>query len=280
MAKIDIMGNGIVLPEIRFTKYSMQWINAIVEQHNEEIGFYGVVERDGNIFTITDIFYPKHVLATSATCEIDPDGITDVMKFLLDKGRDEDIGKLKMWGHSHVNMGVGPSGQDESMGLELVNDNGDYLIRLIANKKGDMGITLFDLERNIKISELDYSIINTEEEDEIVVGVIEQIMSDGGLSNSDKIMDIDDAIRIDLIDDGYDVITDHVKDLMKDNLPAKTAYVSGFGKYNKPKAKSFTPPAKKKPISDYSHNGYDPYDFQDDTFDQDEFDKFNGFQIH
>jgi len=232
MAKVDIIGE-VPLPKVRFTKHAMKWVAAMIDNHSEEIGFYGVVERDGNIFTITDIFYPKHELVTSTTCEIDPEGMRNIMMYLMDNHRDADIGNLKMWGHSHVNMGISPSGQDETQAMTLVKDNGDYLIRLIANKKGEMGITLYDLESRLKYSDLPYVVIESEEE------VAKKLLDISAILASDNDpATILNSIRFiskqnDLKDDAYKAIVDKITKLKEVNIPKKTypSYNGGYGNF-------------------------------------------------
>ena len=225
MAKVQIIGE-VDTPSINFTRKSIKWIEAIVSEHHQEVGFYCVVERNDNSFTITDVFYPKHELATGVTCEIDPAGMQQIMMFLLENGRDDDIQKLKAWGHSHVNMGVSPSGQDDTQAEELAKDNGDFLIRLIANKKGEMGITLYDLTRGLKFTDLDYSIIETNDEINNKVNLIRELVNSdldaSLLLNSIRVSVAPDPIK----DSEYDVILEKVKKLKEVNIP-KTTYAKG-----------------------------------------------------
>ena len=67
---------------------------------------------------------------------------------------------MELRGHSHVNMGVGPSGQDDSMILEFKTR--DFFIRGIFNKKGDIKMDIYDFKNNIK-----YLDVNPEFESDI-----------------------------------------------------------------------------------------------------------------
>jgi len=50
-------------PTIIFSRYALKWIECLVEAHNEEIGFFGVVDQlPDYTFYVRDIFYPKHQL--------------------------------------------------------------------------------------------------------------------------------------------------------------------------------------------------------------------------
>ena len=131
-------------PGILFTLKALKWIRAMVEEHSGEVGFMGVVEEIGGKYVISEIFYPKHCLATSATCEIAPEGMTGIAQKLIEQDRVDDIGKVRFWGHSHHTMGTSPSGQDDSQALEMMNSSGAYLIRAICTKNGEMSVSFFD----------------------------------------------------------------------------------------------------------------------------------------
>jgi hypothetical protein len=256
---IDVIGEAWI-PKIQFTKYAMKWISAIVESHSEEVGFYGIVDEEDGVYTITDIFYPKHELVTGTTCEIDPAGMQQIMMHLLSKGLDSEIGKLKMWGHSHVRMAVGPSGQDEKQALELVRDNGDYLIRIIANKKGEIGITFFSLDTGYKYSDLPYTVVESDEEKQDMLDAISSVMNS---NNAD--VDLVNVIRNivtpkSLIDDEYRGIVDKVNAMKKDNIPTpKPHYYNNYKKNNTANfGRQYAKPAEKKvDMLDDLENYYD-----------------------
>jgi len=49
----------------------------------------------------------------------------------------EKLQQMRFWGHSHVNMGVFASGQDESQICQLVDQVNGYFIMGIFNKRGE-----------------------------------------------------------------------------------------------------------------------------------------------
>ena len=64
---------------------------------------------------------------------------------------DDVFNNIRMQGHSHVNMGVTPSGVDNSLYeriLEQLDDEMFYIF-LIYNKKGDKTFKIYDLAKNI-----------------------------------------------------------------------------------------------------------------------------------
>jgi proteasome lid subunit RPN8/RPN11 len=225
MAKLETIGQ-VKLPSIHFTRKAMKWITAMVEEHTEEVGWLGIIEETGDYdFTVTEIFYPKHELATGSTCEIDPNGSMELMNKLMDAGRDEDIAKVKLWGHSHHNMGVSPSGQDEKMALEMAHDNGDYLLRIICNKKGDMDVTFYDMSKGLKISDLDYTLDESDDEADVLLGSIKRILDNPDTSNSVKLNGIRAFSQPQPLKDfEYKEIVEKVRELKKVNLPRPAAY--------------------------------------------------------
>jgi proteasome lid subunit RPN8/RPN11 len=164
--KVRIFDTGkVYAPSVVFDQRAYEWIRAIVDQHDSEVGFYAFVDRrDDNSFFIRDVYYPKHDLVSGATCEISPEGQTDLMVSLVEKDREDDIVNLKVWGHSHVNMGVTPSGQDHNQAVDMAKSNGDYIVRLIVNKRREIGISIYDYANNLIFDEVKHTIAQSNDE--------------------------------------------------------------------------------------------------------------------
>jgi len=119
----------------------------IVDMCPTEVGWLGLVKREGPLkFRVLDIFLVKQEV-NSATTELDPGAVNALDRELWANGirtmeNQRDIG-LYMWGHSHVNMTTGPSGQDVTQFKELYDAGPPFYIRLITNKKKDVNIALF-----------------------------------------------------------------------------------------------------------------------------------------
>lgn len=111
-----------------------------------EIGWLAFVEKfDNQGFLITDcVLLEQEVHST--TTEITPEGL---LKFWNNTPIEQQC-KIKMWGHSHVNMGVSPSSQDNSQ-MEYFKDGNPWFIRLITNKKREYHIDIYDYANGIKI---------------------------------------------------------------------------------------------------------------------------------
>lgn len=131
-------------PEIHFTKIAMAKMKSLVAESDIEVAWHGVVTKVGSRYTITDILvYPQS--ATSVTVESDDDKYPMWMMSI-----DDDVhSKLRMQGHSHVNMGVNPSGVDYEFMDELGSMVSDFYIFIILNKKHKMFIELWDKQSHI-----------------------------------------------------------------------------------------------------------------------------------
>lgn len=135
-------------PKLIVTPLAYQKMGTIIDKCTDEVGWFGTVHpRGAGEFLLKDVFLPKQV-TNAATCEIDPEGLIELASQIL--AMPDGMGlynSLKLWGHSHVNMGVGASGQDDKQFRELVAESTqqDWYFRLIANKKGEMKVDMMDL---------------------------------------------------------------------------------------------------------------------------------------
>lgn len=132
---------------IYFNQIAWDKTRALLHTFNDEVGWHGTAERgeEENSYYITDILvYPQEV--TGATI------VTDQQEYetWLMSHPDEVFNNIRMQGHSHVNMGVTPSGTD----LELYNSiitklRGEmFYIFMIFNKKHDVTVKIYDLKTN------------------------------------------------------------------------------------------------------------------------------------
>ena len=111
-----------------------------------EIGWLAYVEQfDKNGFLITDCALLKQEVH-STTTEITAEGLLE----FWNNTPSEQQCKIKLWGHSHVNMSPSPSGQDDSQ-MEYFKDGNPWFIRLITNKKREYHIDIYDYEHGIKV---------------------------------------------------------------------------------------------------------------------------------
>jgi len=144
-------------PLIKILPKALEKMSYYVRHCDKEIGWLGTVQAyANNIFLITDVMLFKQEVH-SATCEITPDGLSDFATELLSQDDGVEIwNNIKLWGHSHVNMGVSPSAQDNSQ-MKTFGEHNDWFIRVIANKSGEMEFTLYDFKGNLTYENVKWS---------------------------------------------------------------------------------------------------------------------------
>jgi hypothetical protein len=119
----------------------------IVDLCSTEVGWLGLVKREGPLrFRVIDVFLVDQEV-NSATTELSPSSVNALDRSLWAAGirtmeNQKDIG-LFLWGHSHVNMTTGPSGQDVNQFKDLYDAGPSFYIRLITNKKREINVALF-----------------------------------------------------------------------------------------------------------------------------------------
>lgn len=102
-----------------------------------EISGVGLVEKLPNKdLYVVDLFLIKQVVSAAET-KLDSKAVQD---FMIEKMKDETfpMEKLRLWWHSHVNMGVFWSGTDKAtmnaLDLDLPEDN--WFLSIVGNKQG------------------------------------------------------------------------------------------------------------------------------------------------
>ena len=107
-----IADKQLVEPTVYITAEAFIKMRTLVDNTDTEIGWYGVVKKYPGLqetYVIEDIIvYPQRV--TGATCEQDDNKMFEFEMSLTD----EQVNNKRFQGHSHVNMGITPSGDDEA----------------------------------------------------------------------------------------------------------------------------------------------------------------------
>ena len=109
-------------------------------------------------FLIKDVFlYPQIVRA--ATVDTDQEKYNTWVTEL----DDEVFNNMRFQGHSHVNMGVTPSGVDTAYYDTILNtlkieQPDSFYIFTIMNKRGEMYLVIYDLEKNIVYAKEDIEV--------------------------------------------------------------------------------------------------------------------------
>ena len=128
------------IPCVYYAEHVYQAIWYLVEKCSKEVGWLGLIEPMGQDFMVTQIYVPRQEV-TGAETDISPEAMADLAEEIMRAKKDP--GQLLYWGHSHVNMGVSPSGQDETQIAEYLQ-NCDMFIRGIYNKRGESKVDVFD----------------------------------------------------------------------------------------------------------------------------------------
>lgn len=133
-------------PQVLYTPEAWASIWYLVQTAPKEIGWLGMVDTlDNGDYLITDIHVPKQTVTGTET-DMDDDDVGELYSRLLMEGRD--TSKMFYWGHSHVNMGVTPSGQDEEQVDEYLEDC-PIFIRGIYNKQGSQKVDVYDRDADV-----------------------------------------------------------------------------------------------------------------------------------
>lgn len=153
------------VPYVAISRDALNKMYLYTKECTDEIGWLGTVEylRDDNCYYITDTYlFEQQVHST--TTEITPEGLAKFGEQLLMQPDGVEIwNSIRMWGHSHVNMAVNPSGQDDSQMLQFGKNGNDYFIRLICNKKGELRVDVYDYDNNIAYKDLQWYVHEPEE---------------------------------------------------------------------------------------------------------------------
>lgn len=131
----------------------------IIMSQTEEVGWHGVIERTGkDQYLLTDILvYPQQVSAAN----IDTDE-EEYAQWLI--GIDDDVfPKMHFHGHSHVNMGVGPSTTDMGHRTKITSQlrpkTDDFYIFMIWNKRLEWSGAVYDMATNTLFDTEDIDVV-------------------------------------------------------------------------------------------------------------------------
>lgn len=231
--KTKVEYSEMSLPKIFISKKATNKMLIYIDECSKEVGWLGTVEQHKDIYLIDDVMLFEQEVS-SVTTDIDEG---DLSKFASNKmeelGAEEGsnlLNSVKMWGHSHVNMGVTPSSTDDKS-MEMFGESGhDFFIRLIANKKGVMKIDLFDYERGIVFYNLDFSEVATQEERELEKQIqeLQEKLEQIAIKDIEELeVGIKEEIKAKVKEKTYTKKKDK-----KDNISKLNDYAAYFGGYN------------------------------------------------
>lgn len=212
----------LLYTELAYTK-----VATLVNNWSDEIAWHCLARRgddpEKDEYVIYDVMiYPQEVTGTTVT--------TDQEKYQtwLYEQPDDVFNNIRCQSHSHVNMGVSPSAVDDKLYEEILSQLTDnmFYIFTIHNKKGDMWVAIYDLEKNLLFTGKD---------------VEWNIIEDGtGI--------------LDLIDDAKEKVKKHVYNYGGYNITAKNTKTTPTTPVN-------TGKGVPKKNTKKNGNGYDYYDY-------------------
>lgn len=162
--------NDAWIPKLYISIEAMARVTLIVDSCEKEVGWMGLVrnmESDGRPKLLLDRPYVPAQEVNGTTCDLDPTGKGSYFEWCMSLPAEEQP-LVKWWGHSHVNMGVAPSGTDMTTFWEHVeNDPESPFVMTIHNKQGKSHANIY-LGRGLYVSGvdllLDYGIENIAED--------------------------------------------------------------------------------------------------------------------
>ena len=134
-------------PLIRMSPLTYMMMMELVYTCPDEIAWHGTVQRlgDAEFYLDNVMVFPQKVTGTTVNSD------DDKYPLWLMELDNEVINHLHWHGHSHVNMGVTPSGVDDHTWdnfLSIQPEDGFYIF-CIANKRRDINWYIYDFKTNI-----------------------------------------------------------------------------------------------------------------------------------
>lgn len=151
-----IEGPGLTAPNVAPTVYiepkAFQKMQQIVDECSLEVGWFCTVDKlDDAAYLLTEVYLPSQEV-TAVETDIPGEALEETYLAILAEGKDPS--KMYAWFHSHVNMGVTPSGQDEIQ-VETFLQTCPIFIRGIMNKRGEIKVDLYLRDEGIAYNSVD-----------------------------------------------------------------------------------------------------------------------------
>lgn len=137
---------------VYFTEIAWMKMTALLREFTKEVAWHATAYRipgDEDEYLIKDIMvYPQTV--TAATVDMDVEEYAQWLQQGI-MSEDERFDHIRCQMHSHVNMGVSPSGTDIQHQEEILAQLGDddFYIFMIWNKSLKVYMRIFDMQKNI-----------------------------------------------------------------------------------------------------------------------------------
>lgn len=225
--------NQSIVPKVLIDQGALLKMFIYTDEVADEVGWLGTVDLidpENRIYHIKDVFLFKQQVHGTTT-EITTEGLSEFGEKLLEQPDGMDIwNSLRMWGHSHVNMPINPSGQDDSQMVDFSKNGQPYFIRLICNKKGDMKLDFFDYENGLTFLDVPWqgNYVQEDASEEIEIDTQVEALE----AEIERLQQAKDAI----VTAKVNVVRDPIKAEIKEKVsklvyqaPAKTGTQYGWG---------------------------------------------------
>lgn len=185
-----------IVPCVIISSVAMNKMRIYVNESEDEIGWLGFVEKvDETTYNISDVMLFEQEVHSSTT-EISPENLVTIGTELIKSGNDgvKKVNSLRLWGHSHVDMSVNPSGQDNDQMDIFKENNCDWFVRIIANKKSQLKVDVFNYKSGldfINVPWFEDSNVSTEEIDNKITATKDYLES----LNKERISIIDKSLN-------------------------------------------------------------------------------------
>lgn len=144
---------------VYFTEEAWLKMTTLIRECDKEVGWHGIATRGSDeskdeYFIHDIIVYPQEVTGSTVT----PD--QNEYQTWLYSHEDDVFNNIRMQGHSHVNMGVTPSGVDTNFYGEILSqlDDSMFYIFMIWNKRAEKTVKIYDLKKNILFETADCTV--------------------------------------------------------------------------------------------------------------------------
>lgn len=160
-----LVSGGRDFPKVFLSKKAHDKMWCLIQNCPIEISWMSSVTRDEDgDFIIHDVYVPLQECGAAST-DISADGDADLLNALIAEDKIDEIARLKCWGHSHVRMGVTPSGTDETQTTDFIDRiQGDF-VRLIGNKYGELQCDVYLFNEKINLHNPTISILSGDDND-------------------------------------------------------------------------------------------------------------------
>lgn len=134
-------------PTIHYTPKVAAQIEYIVDKCAQEVGWFHLVKYDKrtNTYLLYDTIIPEQTVSSVET-DISGAAWGKCANQLINE--EKDVSHMYAWFHSHVNMAVHPSGQDEAQVEEFLEQS-PIIIRGIVNKRGESKVDIYYRDKGV-----------------------------------------------------------------------------------------------------------------------------------